>query len=643
MDSLFIPISADTTDRLLNEDREAVCESLSTPELAAALVLMKLHAASQSGLDALEKLLATAIDVANEAIGQGSGNPLRAVLLRDLNPSMLQWALTQLQPLKINLMSDTEVNAREYLTVVGGWDFGYRQRRNDLTPIIRTRDAGTGVKVRLTDPQARVTDCLLVNTDEPLHVQGLAGTGKTHLLSGLIELLPWPAMPLVLCQTQQQVRAIKNRVPDSHALFTTFHGLALEVLEHDKNLKRYEFRYTSPTPDRLHPATQIGDAHLARHLNFRSVADMTPAQVAGVCKRMVMSFCSGPARAITAKNIPARIRGSDAEQADLVMYATALWREILSPAPNILMPIRSYHLIKLMALRGFTIPSNFSHVIVDESHDLSIPMIQVLERSPQAFISLGDDLQALSGRVNKHSATIRQRDIGLAVRAGVPMERVLNPLIEAHPLRPQIQYEGNGDIDTRLTHYDKLEMPERPCTILVGDLWGQLEWFLRLSHTSSRAGFELLGSRQELQRFAQDLIKLHDSCQRASHGLLFKYSSWAELFEAESAAGNTAIERISRRLQKGLTLDELKSLFVRHGNDQASGYKLAKVNDVRNLEFDAVLLAPDLLPRPSTMTPAERSKLLSAVYVGASRTRYELMLPGYLADWAKDLTRLGAL
>lgn len=130
------------------------------------------------------------------------------------------------------------------------------------------------------------------------------------------------------------------------------------------------------------------------------------------------------------------------------------------------------------------------------------------------------------------------------------MERVLNPLIEAHPLRPQIQYEGNGDIDTRLTHYDKLEMPERPCTILVGDLWGQLEWFLRLSHTSSRAGFELLGSRQELQRFAQDLIKLHDSCQRASHGLLFKYSSWAELFEAESAAGNTAIERISRRLQR---------------------------------------------------------------------------------------------
>ena len=640
MDFLYLPISSDTIERLLADPLETTLESLSTPELAAALVLIKLHSSSQSGLDGLEKLLAGAIDVANDAIGQSGGNPLRPVLARDLRPTTLQWATTQLPLLKINLMSDAEVKAREYLTVEGGWDFGYRHRRNDPSPVTQSRTATGGAKVRFTDPQARVTDCLLMNTDEPLHVQGLAGTGKTHLLAGLIGLLPWPAMPLVLCQTQQQVRAIKKRVPDSHALFTTFLGLALEALQNDSGLNGYEVPYTPPTPDRLSPTTQIGDAHLARHLNFGSVADMSPPRVAAICKRMVMSFCSGPARAITAKNIPAHTKGTDADRANLVMYATALWREVLSPAPNIVMPIRSYHLIKLMALQGFSVPTAFSHVIVDESHDLSIPMIQVLERSPQAFISLGDDLQALSGRVNKHSATIRQRDIGLAVRAGVPMESILNPLIDAHPLRPQIQYEGNGSIETRLSQYDKLDMPERPCAILVRDIWGQLEWFLRMSHASSRGGFELMGSRHELQRFAVDLINLHAGEGRPSHGLLYRYQSWDELYQAETNKGNTSVERISRRLDRGLTAAEFKALFTHHGSDMTSGYKLAKVSDVRNVEFDAVFLAPDLLPPPGDTTSAAASKLLSAAYVAASRARYELMVPGYLADWASDLTRL---
>jgi hypothetical protein len=43
------------------------------------------------------------------------------------------------------------------------------------------------------------------------------------------------------------------------------------------------------------------------------------------------------------------------------------------------------------------IDSRYTHVIVDEAHELSAPMLAVLDRSPQSIIALGDELQNLNG------------------------------------------------------------------------------------------------------------------------------------------------------------------------------------------------------------------------------------------------------
>jgi len=51
------------------------------------------------------------------------------------------------------------------------------------------------------------------------------------------------------------------------------------------------------------------------------------------------------------------------------------------------------------------------------------------------------------------------------------------------------------------------------------------------------------------------------------------------------------------------------------------------------------MLAPDLVPAPARISDSDRTKLLSAIYTGASRTRHELILPGYPNDWASDLQR----
>ena len=641
-ETLYMPISATTLSRLATAEAPTVIDGMSTPELAAALVLLKVQHMRLSGLDAIEKLLAKVISAANDSIGEDQVNPLRDVLLRDLDVPMLELMHLQLGERSLALMDDSEVAKRDYLTALANWDFGYRHRRNSKNPVIHERQTSS-IVVKLTDPQMRVADCLLLDTSEPLHVQGYAGTGKTHLLTSIIQLLAPPNTPLVLCQTQQQIRAIQQRLPGTHACLMTFQMLALEALDQPDQVNESVIRktfYYRPSQYRMSGTAQVSDSALAKHLLLNPISTLTPASVANLCRRMVMSFCSGTAQAISQSNIPSGLNLSAMDRVILVEYATKMWQEILCPEYGLDIPIRAYHLIKLLALRGYGIPDEYSHVIVDESHDLSAPMLQVLERSNQAFITLGDDLQSQSGFVRRHSSTIRQREIGQAVRAGVEMESVLAPLIEAHPLNPSVAYQGNRNVGTRITQYDNLKMPSQPTTVLVKDLWGLFEWFLRMSPEDGAYGFELLGNRAEFLRFAVDLIELRNNGTRPRHGLLFRYTSWDQLQSAESAAGNKSFERIARRLEKGLSAEQFKELFNRTGINTTSGYRLALVNEVRNMEFDSVMLAPDLLPRPEAMSNTNRAKLLSAIYTGASRTRHELIIPGYLTDWVVDLRRM---
>lgn len=639
---LYLPISASTLERLKGDEPETAIEDMTTPELAAALVLVKLPQSRLTGPEKIEKLLSTAIATANESIGEAGINPLRGVLLRDLDSGVLDLTMAQLSDHGLLLMDDAEVRSRRYLSALGEWDHQYRFRRHAANPIVHERPSSSTHTIRLTDPQLRVSECLLLNRDDPLHVQGYAGTGKTHLLASLIDMLSPPNRPLVLCQTQQQIRAIQQRVPHSQARLLTFQMLALEGLDQLDRLTPYQYPYSRPEPHRMSPTAQISDAEIARYLGFTPLGRLKPPSIANLCRRMIMSFCAGPASQITEATIPKGIDLSQRDRDMLVSYAIILWKHIINAPRAFPVPIRAYHLIKLLALCGYGIPESFTHVIVDESHDLSVPMIQVLERSRQAFITLGDDLQSLSGHVVRHSSTIRQREIGQAVRAGVEMESVLTPLIHAHPLTPPVAYKGNRSIGTQLTHYDSLRMPSTPTTVLVKDMWGLLEWFMRMSPEEGAYGFLLLGNRHQFHTFALDLIELHNHGRRPRHGMLFRHDSWDSLRQQETAAGNKAFERIARRLEKGLTAEQFDELFRRTGTDDRSGYRLALVNEVRNLEFDSVMLAPDLLPKPQVMTEIERGKLLSAIYTGASRARHQIIVPGYLADWVSDLKRLSA-
>ena len=76
------------------------------------------------------------------------------------------------------------------------------------------------------------------------------------------------------------------------------------------------------------------------------------------------------------------------------------------------------------------------------------------------------------------------------MRSGQLIERVVNPIIAAHPGRTKFPFHGNAFNRTEIAYYDKPEVPDQPAVILVSDTWGLFEWRRRALggfHASERA------------------------------------------------------------------------------------------------------------------------------------------------------------
>jgi hypothetical protein len=70
----------------------------------------------------------------------------------------------------------------------------------------------------------------------------------------------------------------------------------------------------------------------------------------------------------------------------------------------------------------------------------------------------------------------------------------------------------------------------------------------------------------------------------------------------------------------------------------AAPIQLGRVEDARNMELDSVMLTPDLLTPVKKNDVPSASRTFSALYTGGSRARFEVIVPGYLRDWALDQT-----
>jgi hypothetical protein len=70
-----------------------------------------------------------------------------------------------------------------------------------------------------------------------------------------------------------------------------------------------------------------------------------------------------------------------------------------------------------------------------------------------------------------------------------------------------------------------------------------------------------------------------------------------------------------------------------------NGYALGLIEDVRNREFEAVMLAPEILDHAWSTERAALAAVGSAIYVAATRAERRLIIPERLGNWIEEISQ----
>ena len=638
---LFLPLTEGVANRLAcNESVDDIFEGASVAGLATILLLQNLPALiqKQASLVKIENIFEGVVSVGLAPIP--AGDPPFATQVRSrFNPTLFSAGLSLLQMTGIALLDAEAVAAKEYLSSSGQWDRDFAtMHKARINPPMREIRIKGGRFIHLSDQQGRLFDDFRAGIDESIHLQGYAGVGKTFIIEKFFELLN-PATTLLMAYLPAQLAALKKRVQlptnADHLNAFTFGHMANMILNNDQSPQAWRIT------DRQRAQTnyQVTDQQIVTWLNIPSVGSLRPREAANLCRRAVFSFCLSGSAEIEAKHLPSvgcRLAPIDIEV--LLEYSRRVWRETVTPsAPDIRFPVRNVHRIKYLALNGGDFPECYSHLIVDESHECTVPQLQILDRSRVAVITLGDDYQHISGIPARRERFVRQRNITQSIRAGKQVGSILNPLIQLHPGNVKDEFEGAADYPTVISHYDETTpIPDKPTTIIVANEWGLLQWFWRL--VDAGATFEVPPSaRQELAALLTGLCTLNRDGRRANHRILFQYDSWDAL--ATAMGKNHGFLTAQRLLDQGFTMEQFEQLVKDHCPDGSAATKLVRLEDVKNQEFDTVLLSRDLMRPPKEGSVHTTARVCSILYTAASRAKHELIIPGNLGDWIADIAR----
>ncbi|MCU7867426.1 MAG: AAA family ATPase [Candidatus Thiodiazotropha sp. (ex Lucinoma borealis)] len=649
--SLYLPLSNETLTTVLEEypvigDR--LC-ALSGPELSALCVLQKLPDLQMERRPTLEieRLLAKLIVVSHEEADNNNQHGFSHEVEGQLNSENLRAGLAVMCELGVDLLDQDEVKACKYLQSDGRWDYNFT-RNQQATPI-STEDPhyqipGLPDGTVLTSEQFRIPQTLDAQIDDHLHIQGYAGTGKSHLINVIIDLLVSrgikPCSILVLARTFEQLKALTEKLPSS-ITGLTYNNLITKVIPKgllDKISARLRSR--SNRTDQLYPE------HIASLFGLTGIGGTSAYTIARASKGALYTYCQSGDDAVMSDHLPKWFKveiakqktAADSAALEAVAISTtdSLWQETLNPTnKDFEPPVRGYHQIKYAALHSLSIPKYYSHVIIDESHDLSQAMLQILDNSLPACVTLGDDYQNLTGRPSYREKKTREKNIFQSYRAGHQLESIINPIITTHPVEPKELFVGSDDIKTTVEFYQKPTIPEQIATILVSDYWAMWAWADHMLQKKVR--FTLYGTLGDLNLFVHDCIELKTQGTRPRHGNLFHYRTWDQL--AENLDENRGFRRVHKLLQDGYSTKNWETTQDWIGSSPVRGYALSTLEAAKNREFDVVMLGPDTADMIRTADRYDKNTkgaVRAALYIGATRVRQKLIAPNSLRNWIEE-------
>lgn len=647
--ALYLPIVPDSLDAVLRTIGApgSVHPALTVVECCALLGIESLGDAAMHSdpLGRAELRTSQAFELTREL---PADDFVEAVFAR-LNADHLSVGAARLDALGIVLMTRDEVEARQFLTADGDWDFEFCSRHASALAnnIVAMRASSpTMDSWFLSRDQDYVVRPLRADPDDHMEVSALAGTGKSFLTAVLLDQIKSgqdARQVLVLSQRRTQIDALAQRM-GAVATYQTFGQLAWSLLCAD-----------FPHLTRRNEGVSMNFAQVAQVFDVPSVGTLRPVDVVRFARDTLRQWCDSNDPVIDEPHLPYFLRkdaglgahdvapltsaDSAVMKVSIMAMATRLWEHTIDPdhAP-LPLPVYGYHRIKFVSLHpALRVPNHYTHVFIDEAHDLTPAMVALLRRSPQACITLRDDYQTLGGTPAPPRADVRRRDMNRSVRAGTGLAEIVNPLIAVQPIAMTHHFDGNEAMRFDLRRYLRATVPTSPTAILTADEWGIWEWAQRLA--GAGLPFTMLGGLAESQQdFVRSVLDLFHDGRPPRHRVFANLRTWDSL--TNDLADHAAFGRIRVMLERGFSQKdwEATARFLKAVHIPGC-YVLGRAEDARNHEFDEVMITPDVaewvwrFKRRGHTVPRRVS---SAIYVAATRARYVLSIPDALQNWLDE-------
>lgn len=591
-------------------------------EMAAILFLLQLPKLTASPLSPLEleRLFA-------RLLAQPTDN-LASVLAAAYSSSAFTAGLLIAPASGIGLVDQETITLRQYVHPDGTWNFDFAKTHGRPSRAMKHEHVRPdGRIIRLSSPQHRLLETIRANHDDSIETQAYAGTGKTFVLKEILGILH-DRKCLFLADVESKLWPVRNQFSQEKIEALTFPKLASRILS--RGLPAQEKKIEAASRRRL------SDDSIAERLNLSSIGNLGTSQIVAACRSAINRFCLTTEAEITVKLLPAALIGSlsAAQQQLLAAIANELWSGMIDlDRTDLAIPVTGRHRLKQIAVMGLHIPASYQVVIIDEGHDLISPLIELLDRSPQVVITLGDQFQNLRGHSVSHAASIRHREMTLSLRTGPQLSDYLNRLIDAFPDARVEPFAGNAEKETVIEEYRADLFPAEPSAILVADEWGVFDWLIRNRQQDKGAA---VASSVEFGSFLEDCLGLYSGLAVPRHGKLSAYRSWNDL--RAGMTWNDAFLRVEAWLEKTGTKFGVSGLYNgaelhELGRGLPSRPLIVTVASAKNFELPRVAISEDIYYFSDLRGKREMARKLALLYTAITRCSGKIYFPDTHREW----------
>jgi|GEM_PF-2874534 hypothetical protein len=236
---LHLPISQQVLRQIIDggaDNLEKAISSLGVSQIASLLLLQNIPKMKYKPPAYFERILEEAIDIWNSQLKRDGLSSVRAKGVSVLNFKNIEEGYKLLPDFRMALLDEEAVRDQNYLTFEGKWDYEFNKRcREEIKrSLVHVNDMAGKIQT-LTSEQSRIYQEIKAQTDDHLHVQGYAGTGKSSLIRNLISMLDRKGVQvLMLAERQKQLEALVCGTGQvEHVFSKTFGNLAREMIPRD--------------------------------------------------------------------------------------------------------------------------------------------------------------------------------------------------------------------------------------------------------------------------------------------------------------------------------------------------------------------------------------------------------------------------